>query len=385
MSSKIIGSKNIFILSVSANPVPAHVRMPLYEQLKEEQRVRREKVRQMTKEYLNSISKPFEFYSREKAKTVLRRHSFSDGNTTRREFQFRAKPLPDFYYRTSKDIEQYYFLQIIFLYDNFLITFVFRMKEKSLYRTIKKEIRAKELLRQSRLPMSMQEQQEKRTRRSMSANDLTHMGMEEYTFKPKTNGYYIPDYDKLHSKFLRESEELKNTRPSTKCKPFLLYTSLIPTRKDKVLDDIRHDEEMRHLQTFQIKGKQLPIKSASGMSLSTSLQQPEAIPTKKTQVQRVRETLGKRKRREDEARNKFEEKFQRSRSAKEKRLKERIIDKAKLQDKSIIHKAKKEESVNIEHTLYSFSYIFKYFCFFFSRFVKLVNRYSKLKMNMLGR
>ena len=30
------------------------------------------------------------------------------------------------------------------------------MKEKSLYRSIQKEIRAKELLRQSRLPFSMQ-------------------------------------------------------------------------------------------------------------------------------------------------------------------------------------------------------------------------------------
>jgi hypothetical protein len=172
------------------------------------------------------------------------------------------------------------------------------MKEKSLYRSIKKELRAKELLRQSRLPSSMQERnhQTKHSLHSMSTNDLARIGLEEYTFKPKTNGYYIPNYDKLHSKFLRQSEQMKRMRTSTKCKPFLLYTNLIPSRKDKVLDDIRNDEEIRHLQSFQIKGKQLPTKSASGMNLSANLQQSEAIPTKKTDVQRVREVIGKIKR-----------------------------------------------------------------------------------------
>ena len=103
---------------------------------------------------------------------------------------------------------------------------------------------------------------------------------------------------------------------------------------------------MRHLQTFQIKGKQLPTKSTSGMNLSVNLQQPEAIPTKITDTQRVRQTMAKKKIREYEIRNKFEEKFQRSRSAKEKRLKEKIHERAKLNDKSAIYKAKKDESVN---------------------------------------
>ena len=89
-----------------ANPVPAHVRLPLYEQLRDEQRARREQVHHMTRAYLNSISKPFAFESREKNKQVSRRHSISGGDTARRQPQFRAKPLPDFYYRTTKDIEQ---------------------------------------------------------------------------------------------------------------------------------------------------------------------------------------------------------------------------------------------------------------------------------------
>lgn len=224
------------------------------------------------------------------------------------------------------------------------------MKENSLYRTIKKEVRAKELLRQSRLPSSMQERQEQMhdLRRSMSANDLSQTGLDQCTFQPKTNGYYIPDYDKLHSKFLRQSEQMKRFRTPTKCEPFVLHTSFIPSRQDQVLDDIRYDEEMRYLQTFQIKGKQLPIRSKSGMDLSSTLQKSEAIPTKTTEAQRVREVMGKKKRREAEVRTEFEHKFQRSRSAKGKRLRENIHERAKLNDKSAVYKAKKEESVKIK-------------------------------------
>lgn len=80
--------------------------MPLYEQLQDEQRARREQVRHMTKEYLHSITKPFEFDAREKAKDLSRRHSYSDSISARRQSHFKAKPLPEFYYRTSKDIEK---------------------------------------------------------------------------------------------------------------------------------------------------------------------------------------------------------------------------------------------------------------------------------------
>ena len=97
----------VVIFRILAKTVPAHVHMPLYEQLQEEQRARRENVRRMTKQYLSSISKPFEFESREKAKTILRRHSYSEGDMIEGEPQFKAKPLPDFYFQTTKEIERY--------------------------------------------------------------------------------------------------------------------------------------------------------------------------------------------------------------------------------------------------------------------------------------
>ncbi|CAF2942374.1 unnamed protein product [Rotaria sp. Silwood2] len=312
--------------SFKANDVPGYVHMPLYEQLQEEQRIRREQVHQMTRDYLSSISKPFGFDAREKAKTILRRHSYSAGDRIRSGFQFKAKPLPDFYYQTRQDNEQ--------------------MKEQSLYRSVRRETRAKELLRQSRLPFS--NQKPKRTIRSMSVNDLARIGYEEYSFKPKTNGYYVPNYDKIHSKFLRTMEQKKRTRSPTRCKPFLLYTNLIPSKKDKILDDIRKDEKIQHSRTFQIKGKQMPTKSASLTNLSASFQQSEAIPTKTTEAQRLREAVGKKKRRQEEFKNKFEETFQRSKSAKERKVRETIRERAKLQDQAVVLKAKKDEKARLK-------------------------------------
>lgn len=222
------------------------------------------------------------------------------------------------------------------------------MKETSLYRSIKKQVRAKELLRQSRLPSSMQarERHMKHTRRSMSATDMTRTGLEECTFKPKTNGYYIPNYDRLHARFLRETDRARHMRQPTQCEPFLLHTSMIPSRYERVVEDMRNDQEARYLQSFHIKGKRISPKSASGMHLSANLQQPEAIPIKSTDIQRLRETMGKSRRRDHEVRTKFEERFQRTRSARERRLKEGIQERAKLNDKSAVYRAQKEASVS---------------------------------------
>ena len=98
-------SSRTYQFSPLANPVPAHVHMPLYEQLQNEQHTRSEHVRQMTRQYLNSIQKPFAFDAREKAKQIIRRHSYSGGDLLRPEPQFKAKPMPDFYSQSRQDHE----------------------------------------------------------------------------------------------------------------------------------------------------------------------------------------------------------------------------------------------------------------------------------------
>jgi hypothetical protein len=193
--------------------------------------------------------------------------------------------------------------------------------------------------------MENRQQHFKQISRSMSDNDLTCRARDECTFNPTINGYYIPDYEKLHARFLREVEQAKQTRPSTKCKPFLLYTNFIPSRKEQILNEIRCEQEMRRLQTFQIKGKQLPVKSRSGKELSASLIRSDATTMKTTDSQRVREAISKKKRQDYERRTEFEEKFQRSRSAKEKRFRQSIHDRALKTDTSAVSKIKRDERV----------------------------------------
>ena len=212
-------------------------------------------------------------------------------------------------------------------------------------------MRARELLRQSRLPFSSPKS--KRARRSMSVNDLARLRYEEHSFKPKTNGYYVPNYDKLHSKFLRDMEQSKRARSPTRCKPFLLYTNLIPSKKEKILNDIHHDAQVRHAQTFQIKGKPMPTKSTPAVNLSASLQQTEAIPTKMTESQRLREAVGKKKRRDEEMKSSFESSFQRSKSARERRVREAIRERGKLQDQAVLSRAKKDDKVIMSSELHA--------------------------------
>lgn len=82
----------------------------MYERLQEEQRVRSDQVRQMTRDYLRSTQKPFGFDSREKAKKIFRRHSYSAGDHLRPGPQFKAKPMPAFYNQPHQENELYFLL-----------------------------------------------------------------------------------------------------------------------------------------------------------------------------------------------------------------------------------------------------------------------------------
>ena len=236
---------------------------------------------------------------------------------------------------TSKEIVSFILISLVEL---------FRLEEQALYRSVKKKKRANDLLQQSRLPFS--HQKTKRSHRSMSANDLTRLRYEEFSFRPKTNGYYVPNFNKLHTQLSRDMEESKRTRSPTRCKPFLLYTNLIPSKKDKILTDIQNDAQQRHLQTFQIKGKPMPPKSTPIVHLSASLDKSESIPTKMTEAQRLREAVGRKKRQDEEERVRSAETFHRSKSAKERRIRDSIQQRAKLPEQTVLSRAKKDENVS---------------------------------------
>ena len=180
---------------------------------------------------------------------------------------------------------------------------------------MQKKTRAKELLEQSRLPFTSD--QSKKLRRSLSAVDLANLKYAEHSFRPKTNGYYVPNFNRIHSRFVQSMEEKKRTRSPTRCKPFLLYTNLIPSKKEQILHEMQNDVERRLAETRQIKGKPIP---SHAVSVSISSEKSESIPTKMTEAQRLRESLGKQKRRDESLKVQSTENLQRSRSARERRV-----------------------------------------------------------------
>ena len=81
-----------------ANPVPAHVILPLYEKKLVDEELRKHKIKRMSKEYLEKVSKPFNLTDNKKISNRQRRHSLSyDDEENNRKAEFNAQPLPEFY------------------------------------------------------------------------------------------------------------------------------------------------------------------------------------------------------------------------------------------------------------------------------------------------
>lgn len=89
-----------------AQPVPAHVSVPLYEKIKNEEELRKIRLKKMSKEYMNKVCKPFNL-TEPKKKQKERRHSYSEGQN-----EFNAQPLPDFYFDEELDEKYLIFLLI---------------------------------------------------------------------------------------------------------------------------------------------------------------------------------------------------------------------------------------------------------------------------------
>ncbi len=75
-----------------ATPMPSHVSKPIYEEKKREEELRKLRLRLESKEYLESVPRPF--------KLTERRHSFSGQTELEEDIiqDFTANPLPEFYF-----------------------------------------------------------------------------------------------------------------------------------------------------------------------------------------------------------------------------------------------------------------------------------------------
>ncbi|XP_062345414.1 protein FAM161A [Cinclus cinclus] len=195
-----------------ANPVPAAVLLPLYHDIVQQNEKRRRSVKETSKLKLLASQKPFKFIERERQKRETRKMQLKDVLPPENKTKvFRARPVPKFVY--SPDYND-------------------KLKEKELYREIRIRMRAEELLRNSSVPnsrLALKEANEKKKHKSTE-------------HKPKIKPI-IPDFDLLHEKFQKRLLQQKRVKPLTVCEPFHLFTSYIPSNKDKILKDIQEDEE----------------------------------------------------------------------------------------------------------------------------------------------
>ncbi|XP_039769024.1 protein FAM161A isoform X2 [Ornithorhynchus anatinus] len=200
-----------------ANPIPAFVFLPLYQELLERNEERRRFVKEKSKEILLASQKPFDFVVREEQKKEFQRLQAKVPSKSKTKVKlFKARPVPKSVYGSA-------------ISD--------RIKEEELYRESRIRMRSQELLQNASLPRSMLVQSSPSKRKYRHTEERT-----ELKYKPKVN-CRVPDFETLHQKFQKQVLKQKHLKPTTVCEPFDLRTLRIPSNRGRILKDIQADEE----------------------------------------------------------------------------------------------------------------------------------------------
>lgn len=200
-----------------ACPPPAHVCLPLYEDLQEHDEERRRLHREMEQQCLLTSQRPFSFLERERLKKEQKEAKLHEQmlkhnreEEERRKCPFKAKPVPRRVKEAASGEQQ---------------------KEEELYRAIKMQMRARELLHSASMPPSMLARQLSERQVHKAAQD------EEQTHRPKINAE-VPDFDGSYRRFRKQLAKCKEVRPVTACEPFQLRTANIASHKERIMADI---------------------------------------------------------------------------------------------------------------------------------------------------
>ncbi|XP_034149907.1 protein FAM161A isoform X2 [Esox lucius] len=274
-----------------ASPVPAHVRLPLYEELHERDEERRRSMREREQQRLLSIQQPFSFLERERLKKARREEQLRNllPISQDRVRPFRAKPVPKAVYDAASG-EQ--------------------LKEEQLYRAIKMQMRAQELLHSASMPPSMLARRlsERQGTKGEARGDTAGSEEDSSTpYRPKINPE-VPDFDSSYRRFKKQLESRRDVKPVTTCEPFQLRTSQIPSHRERILADIKKEEMSPRAKRWPYVSTVVPVRSPNSSlcsSLSGSLEQlPTKITdaTKKRQEAVRKQDLQRRKEYQDEMR-----------------------------------------------------------------------------------
>ncbi|XP_051005051.1 protein FAM161B [Acomys russatus] len=186
-----------------AQPVPAHVYLPLYQELMERREARRRAGIQKRKELLLSSVKPFSFQEKkEQQKEAAPQRDSATVAQTKVPAKKATRRIPKSILEPA-------------LGD--------KLQEAELLRKMRIQMRAVDMLQKASSPISTSGSQAPRTATRTQEEKLSFL-QTEFGFQPRVNSA-VPDYEGLYKAFQKKAAKRRETRETTRNKPFLLRTA----------------------------------------------------------------------------------------------------------------------------------------------------------------
>lgn len=201
-----------------ANPVPEFVFFPLYHDIVKQNEERRRIMKEKNKEALLASQKPFKFIAREEQKRAIREKQLRDFIKSKKKTnRFKARPIPRSTYGSTTNN---------------------RLKEEELFRNIKTQLRAQELLVNSSPPPYSP------PHRSFAARKPTDPKQaEQLKYKCKSRSP-IADFGEPPGRYQKHLPEQKSPKILLVYKPSDLHAaSHASTKREKKLADNKAEEE----------------------------------------------------------------------------------------------------------------------------------------------
>ncbi|XP_076847890.1 protein FAM161B isoform X2 [Brachyhypopomus gauderio] len=269
-----------------AGPVPAHVHLPLFEELRErwEER-RRRRVVATEDRCLCASQRALSFLERERARAEQKEARLRElareevEEQRRRRRPFRAKPVPQAVREAASGERQ---------------------KEEELYRAIRMQMRAREMLQRSSLPSSALAGRLRR-RREQKAERLA-----DGAGRQPVSGGKVPDFDRSYGRFQKQLARRRDIRPVTACEPFRMCTANIASHRQRIAAHVEADRRNPRPSRRPFVAQDAPSTRTPASSLFSPLSGHQDNPPAKTtdsakkRQEAVRKVLEQRKKAEEE-------------------------------------------------------------------------------------
>ncbi|XP_066132249.1 protein FAM161B [Saccopteryx bilineata] len=189
-----------------AQPVPAHVYLPLYQEIMERDEARRQAGIQKRKELLLSSLKPFSFLEKqEQRKEAAQQRELAATAKAKVSKQKATRRIP-------KSILEPALGE--------------KLQETELFRKIRIQMRAQDMLQMASAPITLSRRRADPRLRTATRTQEEKLAFlqTDFGFQPQVNPT-VPDYEGLYKAFQRRAAQRRDAREVTRNKPFLLRTA----------------------------------------------------------------------------------------------------------------------------------------------------------------